>query len=84
MPITQSAKKAIRGSARKKMVNDRRTKAMKDSVKSVEKNAKTADATAKAALLSRAFASIDKAAKTGVIKKNTANRKKARVARLVK
>ena len=35
-------------------------------------------------MLSNAFSVIDKAAKKGVIKKNNASRKKARLSRLVK
>ena len=83
MPITQSAKKALRGSLKKKAVNDRRTKTMKDTIKKVEKLAKTKDASTKVEL-SKAFQAIDKAAKTGVIKKNTASRKKSRLARITK
>jgi len=83
MPITKSAKKAIRGSLRKKAVNDRRTRAMKEIVKKVEKLAKTDKAEA-GKMLSSAFQAIDKAAKTGVIKKNTAARKKSRLARVTK
>ncbi|HEY4493827.1 MAG TPA: 30S ribosomal protein S20 [Candidatus Paceibacterota bacterium] len=83
MPITKSAKKAIRGGARKKAFNDRRTRAMKDIIKKIEKSAK-ADKAAAAKMLPVAFQAIDKAAKTGVIKKNNAARKKARLARLVK
>ena len=84
MPITSSAKKAIRVSARKKLVNDRRTRAMKDEVKKVEKAVKAGKKEDAAKLMSVAFAAVDKAAKRGVIKKNTASRKKARLARLVK
>lgn len=83
MPITQSAKKALRGSLKKKAVNDRRTKTMKDVVKKVEKLVKAKDTSAKGEL-AKAYKAIDKAAKTGVIKKNTASRKKSRLARLVK
>jgi len=83
MPITKSAKKAIRGSSRKKAVNDRKTKAMKDIFKKIEKLSKTNKAEA-AKMLSSAYAAIDKAAKGGVIKKNNASRKKSRLTRLVK
>jgi small subunit ribosomal protein S20 len=83
MPITTSAKKAIRVSKRKKVVNDRRTKAMKESIKKIEKTAKT-DKAAAVKLVPAAYAAIDKAAKRGVIKKNTASRKKSRITRLVK
>ncbi len=84
MPITSSAKKAIRVSARKKLVNDRRTRAMKDEVKKVEKAVKAGKKEDAAKMISVAFAAVDKAAKRGVIKKNTASRKKARLARLIK
>lgn len=83
MPITTSAKKALRGSIKKKKTNDSRKKNMRDMIKKVEKISKT-DKTKAAAQLSAAFKAIDKAAKRGVIKKNTASRRKARMARLVK
>jgi ribosomal protein S20 len=37
MPITKSAKKALRSSAKKKAVNDRNKKFVKESIKSIEK-----------------------------------------------
>jgi small subunit ribosomal protein S20 len=83
MPIIKSAKKALRQSIKRKATNDRRTKAMKDAIKKVEKSAKDKKAEA-IKLLPSAFAAIDKAAKRGVIKKNTAARKKARLARITK
>ena len=83
MPITRSAKKAIRGSLRKKAFNDSRKKVMKEITKKIEKSVK-GDKAGAAKMLSSAFQAIDKAAKRGVIKKNTAARKKARLARLVK
>lgn len=83
MPIIKSAKKAIRGSLRKKAFNDRQKHAMKDIIKKVQKTAKNDKEEAKK-LLSSAFAVIDKGAKRGVIKKNNAARKKSRLARLVK
>jgi small subunit ribosomal protein S20 len=83
MPITKSAKKAIRVSGRKKAQNDRRRRGMKDLIKKIEKLSKTDKAEA-AKLLSSAYQAIDKGAKGGVIKKNTAARKKSRLARLVK
>ena len=84
MPITSSAKKAIRVSARKKLVNDRRTRTMKDTVKKLEKAVKTGKKDEAIKMLPEVFAAVDKAAKRGVIKKNTASRKKSRLSRLVK
>ena len=83
MPITQSAKKAVRGSLRKKAFNDARKRAMKEVIKKIEKTVKTDKAMA-VKIVSSAFAIIDKAAKRGVIKKNNAARKKARLARITK
>lgn len=77
MPNLQNAKKALRVSAKKRILNDRRRRAMKVAVKSV-KVTKTTDE------LSKAYQAIDKAAKRGVIKKNTASRKKSRLAAEIK
>ncbi len=81
MPIIKSAKKALRGSRRKRVFNLRRKETMRRVTKEVEKliqEGKQADANSKLAL---AYKAIDKAAKRGVIKKNTAARKKSRIAR---
>jgi small subunit ribosomal protein S20 len=83
MPITQSAKKAVRGSLRKKAFNDQRKRTMKEIIKKIEKIAKTNKAEA-VKMLSSAFQAIDKAAQKGVIKKNNAANKKARLSRLTK
>jgi small subunit ribosomal protein S20 len=83
MPITQSAKKAIRGSLRKKAFNDQRKKAMKEIIKKIEKTVKT-DKAGAVKMLSSAFQAIDKSAQKGVIKKNNAARKKSRLSKLVK
>ncbi len=83
MPITQSAKKAIRGSLRKKAFNDQRKKVMKEVIKKFEKTAKASKGEA-VKMLNTAFQAIDKAAKKGVIKKNNAARKKSRLSKLIK
>jgi small subunit ribosomal protein S20 len=83
MPIIKSAKKAVRGSIRKKAFNDRRKRVMKEVIKKIEKVVKT-DKKEAEKMLSSAYQAIDKAAKKGVIKKNNAARKKSRLARIVK
>lgn len=83
MPIIKSAKKAYRGSLRKKAFNDHQKRTMKDLIKKIQKLAKSDKAEA-AKLLSSAYATIDKGAKKGIIKKNNAARKKSRLTRLVK
>ncbi len=77
MAIIKSAKKAIRSSARKRVFNLRRQKAMRDALKTFTK-------APSAKLLSAAYQAIDKARKRGVIKKNNAARKKSRLAKLLK
>lgn len=84
MPIIRSAKKALRSSRRKKVVNDRRTKAMKEAIKGVEKLVKNQDVKKAKESLSGAYSAIDKALKAGVLKKNTAARKKSRLSRITK
>ncbi len=84
MPITSSAKKALRAGKRKKNYNDRNKKIVKDTIKKVErlvKEGKKADAKK---LVPAAQAAIDKAQKRGVIKKNTASRRKALLAKITK
>ena len=83
MPITKSAKKALRGSAKKAVFNLRRKRAMKDAVKSITKSVSSKNKDEAASKLSEAYKAIDKAAKRGVIKKNTAARKKSRLTKAV-
>jgi small subunit ribosomal protein S20 len=84
MPNTSSAKKALRASARKRVFNDRRRKALREAVKDTKKliGAKSAADAEKS--LSAAYQAIDKAYKKGIIKKNTAARKKSRLAKAIK
>ncbi len=83
MAITRSAKKALRGSERKKLVNDRRARVMKETVKNVRKSVATKNVKDLKEELTLAYKALDKAAKGGVIKKGTANRKKSRLAKAI-
>ncbi len=83
MAITSSAKKAHRASLKKHVFNVRRKRVLADATKSVKKLI-TTDAKEARESLSKAYKAIDKAAKTGIIKKNTASRKKSRLAAAVK
>ncbi|MBI2113324.1 MAG: 30S ribosomal protein S20 [Candidatus Wildermuthbacteria bacterium] len=83
MPITSSAKKALRQSikrkaknliSRNKLKNLLRQERLLISQKNVEEAKK---------LLSQVFKSLDKAAKTGLIKANTAARRKSRLAKAI-
>lgn len=79
MAITKSAKKAHRQSLRRKAGNDTRRDALRAAFKGT-RTAKKGDAEALAA----AYQAIDKAMKRGLIKKNTAARRKAKFAKLLK
>ncbi|MDB4991777.1 MAG: ribosomal protein small subunit ribosomal protein [Parcubacteria group bacterium] len=83
MAITSSAKKAHRASLKKHVFNVRRKRVLTDATKSVKKLIIT-DVKEARESLSKAYKAIDKAAKTGIIKKNTASRKKSRLAAAVK
>jgi small subunit ribosomal protein S20 len=84
MPLTQSAKKALRVSLRRRVFNLRRKRTLHDAVKKLETLAAQNKIQEAAAALPAAYQAIDKAAKCGVIKKNTAARKKSRLAVLLK
>lgn len=84
MPITRGAKKAVRQQARKRIFNIRRKNVLTDSVKDVQKAILAGDAKKAKELLPAAYQAIDKAEKRGVIKQNTAARKKSRLTARVK
>lgn len=79
MAITSSAKKAHRASLKKHVFNVRRKRVLTDTVKTVKK-LMVNDTKAANESLKDAYKAIDKAAKRGIIKKNTADRKKSRLA----
>jgi len=76
MAITKGAKKAIRQAKRKKAMNDTRKKALREALKNVRTAGKGS-----VEAIAAAYKAIDKAAKRGLIKKNTAARRKAKVAK---
>lgn len=84
MPIIKSAKKALRGSKRKQVYNLRRVKAMKETVKEVKKLIAGKSKAEAEKMLPKVYQTIDKAEKRGVIKKNTAARKKSRIVAMIK
>ena len=83
MPITASAKKALRQSIKRKAKNLRKSINYKSAIKELKKLASSGQTKATQALLASAYKAIDKAAKTGVIKKNKAARLKSGAARLL-
>ena len=81
MAITKSAKKALRQSKRRNARNVEKKDALKKLVKQVRLliSQKKFDEAQK--LLPQVFKALDKTAKVGIIKKNTASRKKSRISR---
>lgn len=84
MPITKGAQKAHRASERKRVFNLRRKRAMNEVVKKFRTLVAAGSRKEAEALLPEAYKAIDKAAKRGVIKDNTAARKKSRLVAAVK
>ncbi len=84
MAITSSAKKVIRASAKKRIFNLRRKETLTETSKSFFKAIAAKDLAGAEKLLPTAYKAIDKAMKRGVIKGNTAARKKSRLAAALK
>ena len=83
MPITQSAKKALRQSKRRHIQNTRRKTKFRVLIKEFRK-AITAKSFDKAKeILPSVYKALDKAAKGKTIKKNTSSRMKSRLTLLV-
>lgn len=83
MPITKSAKKALRQNRKKRLFNLRRSKTMKSTIKEINQLIKEKKKKESLTLLPKAYKAIDKATKRRVIKKNTANRKKSRITKAI-
>lgn len=83
MPITKSAKKALRQSKNKRASNLRYINRIKTLAKEIKKLATTKKTKEVTELLSKYYKALDKAAKENVIKKNAAARKKSRITLLV-
>ncbi len=84
MANTSSAKKALRASRKKAVFNKRRKESMNKATKAVKDSiAKEKGGEGAKKLLPEAYKAIDKAAKRGLIKKNTASRKKSRITKMV-
>ena len=83
MPITKSAKKALRQSLKRRA----RNLIYKNKMKSLIKEARLLVSQKKIKeakdLLPQVYKILDKAAKVGVVKKNAASRKKSRITKLM-
>ena len=83
MAITKGAKKAHRQSLKKVVFNERRKRVVKDAIGEVRASINSKLKSEAAVKLKAAYQALDKAAKRGIIKKGTANRKKSRLAKAI-
>ena len=84
MPITSSAKKALRSSDKKRVYNLRRKAAIDNTLKKFRKLVSDKKVKEAAALLPSVYQALDKAVKTGYIKKNNSSRTKSRAVAALK
>ncbi|MBU2082020.1 30S ribosomal protein S20 [Patescibacteria group bacterium] len=83
MPITKSAKKALRQNKRRRVRNVKQSRSLKDEIKSLKKLVTAKDKKGAGEALPKVYKALDKAAKTNLVKKNTASRLKSRLTKTV-
>jgi len=83
MPIKKSAKKALRQSLKRRKINLFHKNRMKKVIKEIRELISEKKKEEAKKLLPLVYKYIDKAAKRGVIKENTAARKKSKLAKTV-
>jgi small subunit ribosomal protein S20 len=83
MPKIKSAKKALRQNVRRKKLNLEAKKKIRRSVKAYQGSLKAESKEEAKKSLASVYQSLDKAAKRGTIKKNTASRLKSRLAKKI-
>ena len=84
MPIKKSAKKYLRASKKRAAQNLKVKKTFKDALKKLRELAASGKVEEAKKMFPSVQKALDKAAKTGVIKKNAAARKKSRLVKMVK
>jgi small subunit ribosomal protein S20 len=83
MPNTKSAAKAMRQSQRRRAINVRTKDKFKSATKKVKKLIVASSKQEAIKALTLAMSAMDKAVKKGVIHKNTASRRKSRLAKAI-
>lgn len=84
MPITSSAKKALRVATRRKERNYARRALVKSSLKAVSDAVTAGDPKKAAAAAKEAMTQVDRALKRNIVHRNTAARRKSQIALLLK
>ncbi len=83
MPITKSAKKALRQNIKRRSRNRKIKENLKNLIKKMRLLAAEKKVDEAKKLIPQLYKILDKAAKTGVIKKNAASRGKSRITKLI-
>lgn len=84
MPITKSAKKALRNSGRKRVFNLRKKDSVSKAIKKLKVFIDKKDSKSAREYMNEVQKTIDKSIKTGLLKKNTGSRKKSRLSKMIK
>ena len=84
MPIKQAAKKYLRASGKRHVQNVKIKESFRESIKKLNELVKSGDIGEVKKYFPSVQKALDKAAKSGVIKKNTASRKKSRLAAMIR
>ena len=82
MPITKSAKKALRQNKKRRKRNAQKSRFLKDQIKALKKLIIAKDKKGVLDFLPKVYKAIDKSAKTNIIVKNTAARIKSRLTKM--
>jgi small subunit ribosomal protein S20 len=83
MAITKAAKKSLRQSKRRRKINMKRWKNLRALLKEVKLLISQKKEEEVKKLLPKIYKILDKSAKTGLIKKNTASRRKSRISKSI-
>lgn len=83
MPITKSAKKALRQNKKRRARNLKQSRLFKDEIKSLKQFISTKDKKNALEILPKVYKAIDKAVKTNLLQQNTAARMKSRLTKIV-
>ncbi len=84
MPITKSAKKALRGADKKRSFNVAKKELINKSIKNLKKLVGEKKIKEAQTYMSQVQKVLDKSVKTGLIKLNAASRKKSRLVKMLK
>jgi len=84
MPITKSAKKALRQNIARREKNNKQKKSLSVAIKNYSRFIESKEKEKAIEKLNQVFKKLDKAVKTNLIKKNKASRLKSRLSKKIK